>query len=274
MKTFLLTTLSVLLVCSASIAQTAKRVNVNQSKVRIGAPNVCTAGQLPILVTDGSSNGGSDFIDLNSSAYYTLNLKGGHSYSAEIWDSYDGNPSSTTPVLTLLANCAGGPTSSIVSSSDPDLTGTFGARISWMQPADGQEQLQVMNPDTVNGFNYYVRVIDTTLLNPRWSIFSGTITQYALINSTGVAISGVLTVTEYYPNAGLQHTLPVTIPPGFESFLSIANANANIVLSGNRFGFANLAFIGPAGAVTADAYFIQASGAVTPSTFSARNFQH
>lgn len=87
------------------------------------------------------------------------------------------------------------------------------------------------------------------------------------MNNTESPITGTLTV---YDNSGtvVISNPGITVLAGAESFQQIGNP-------ANKFGFATFAFIGPAGAITADAYFLNSNGTVVvPSTFAARNYQH
>lgn len=60
-----------------------------------------------------------------------------------------------------------------MSAYDPDLSNNFAARISWIQSGNTDAVLEVVNPDGANSYVYMIRVVDTTLHNPRWSTFGG-----------------------------------------------------------------------------------------------------
>lgn len=233
------------------------------------APSTCP--QDPVLSTDGHTTG-DDFVAAGSSVYYAVNLKAGHSYSVEIWDDYDPTVPNLAPKIMLLKDCVPGPSVTDVTKSDPDLSGGFASRVSWIQHADETDQLSITNPDENNGYVYRIRITDTTLVNPRWSTYSGYITQYALMNNTNTAINGTLTLTQVLGDGCCSvYKLNVAIPAGQESFIFVGpNGSVNVPV--NQTGFATLAFEGPAGALTADAYFV-GPGVIT-STFAPRNYQH
>jgi hypothetical protein len=261
MKKILVTTICIFLISSVVLAQ-ARAPKAKSNAVKPNAGIAC--GSDPILPTDGSEL--QDFVASGTPSWYLVNLKTGHSYSVEVWDPIDGTIIAGSASLALIAaDCTTTATTSDVTNIDPDLRGTFGARISWIQAADASAFVQVSTSDAL-GNSYTIRVTDTTLVNPRWSTFSGFSTQYALVNNTSVAITGTLTL---YDNTGVvvvSH--PILVPASEEAFQSIATP-------ANKFGFATFAYVGPAGAVTADAYFINSTATViVPSTFNPRNFQH
>ncbi len=261
-KTFLLS-LCLVLVSSIVLAQT-KGAPAKQKQVKRYGGLQC--GSDPILPTDGAAT--SDFVG-TSPSYYLVHLKAGDSYSAELFDSTDLYVTGGAQLVLLSSpGCAALPTTDVV-SLDPDLSNNFADRISWIQAADADGVLQVNNLDTSgNVYSYSIRIADTTLHNPRWSTFSGFITQYALVNNTNAAISGTLTLID---STGTQYAAPVTVPAGGENF----QTTGGLGVPANDFGFATFAFVGPAGGITADAYFINSNATViVPSTLAPRNYQH
>jgi hypothetical protein len=211
--------------------------------------------------------GSPDFISAGATLYYGGIFLAGHSYTAEVWDPYDAD-TGIYPTLELLSGCATGPAFTEDFFADPALEYTFTDRISWISATTDFYQVALPNFDSVNGYTFFIRITDTTLHNPRWSTFSGFITQYALVNNTNDDISGTLTLTD---SGGAQYIANVTIPAGGESF----QTTGGLGVPANDFGFADFAFIGPAGGITADAYFINSNATViVPSTFAPRNYQH
>ncbi len=84
MKKACLISVVCLLFASLALAQTKQgRTKPNALK---GAPTTCGAD--PVLASDGTVTS-EDFIAVFSTAYYQLNVKGGHSYSIEVWDPFD-----------------------------------------------------------------------------------------------------------------------------------------------------------------------------------------
>jgi hypothetical protein len=204
-----------------------------------------------------------DSIGPNAVAYYFENLQDGHSYSAEVWDPFD-SVNGTVPTLSLFDNsCTNLQTYTDVSAVTPDLSSAYADRISWIQAGTISEQIQMFNPDTANTYSFYIRITDTTLYNPRWSTFSGFITQYAFVNKTNTDITGTLTLTD---TSQTVFSTSITIPAGREVLQSVPSSNLTVPL--NDFGFATFAFVGPAGAIVADAYFLNSNASVVvPSTF-------
>jgi hypothetical protein len=259
------TTLCVLVVSCLALAQakapTVKKQSPHQN-ISTGAGISC--GQDPILPTDGSTT--FDFVAQGSANWYLVNLKAGHSYAVEVYDNTDAVIGGTAALAMIANDCTTPLPTTDVTTIDPDLSNSFGQRISWIQPMDAQAYIQLNTTDP-SGNAYNIRVIDTTLVNPRWSTFSGFITQYALVNNTSVAMTGTLT---FYDNTGVVVTqrTNLTVPALQESFQQIGSP-------ANKFGFATFAFIGPAGGITGDAYFINSGGTViVPSSLAPRNYQH
>src|SRR5208337_1370044 len=261
-KTFFVT-LCLVLVSSMLLAQT-KGAPAKQKQVKRYGGIEC--GSDPILPTDGAAT--LDYVG-TSPNFYLVHLKAGHSYSAELFDSTDLYVTGGAQLVLLSSPaCTALPTTDVV-SLDPDLSNNFADRISWIQAADADGVLQVNNLDNSGNFySYSIRIVDTTLHNPRWSTFSGFITQYALVNNTSTAISGALTLID---STGTQYSANVTVPAGGESF----QTTGGLSIPADHFGFGTFAFVGPAGGITADAYFINSNATViVPSTLAPRNYQH
>jgi hypothetical protein len=255
--------LSVVLISTFVIAQTkvpTSRAQSPQRTVTIHAGTQC--GQDPILPTDGSIQ--SDYVATGTANWYLVNLKAHRSYSVEVYDNLD-PVIAGTPSLTLTAtDCQTTLPTTDVAQIDPDLTGD-GDRISWIQAADAQAYVQVNSSDP-NGNAYNIRIVDTTLVNPRWSTYSGFSTQWAFVNNTSVPITGTLTVYDHTNT--VLNTFQESIPATGEVFQIFASPI-------NHYGFATFAFVGPAGSVNADAYFINSNATVVvPSTLAPRNYQH
>jgi hypothetical protein len=213
-----------------------------------------------------ASADGSVFTDsiLDFSPYFDnfvmVNLKANHSYAIEVWD----------PTESQLTNQGGGVFLTPLLSSDcatidgnwfdiwdmdPDLSGGWSDRISSIQPADSFEFIDVGNFDSGLNHNYYMRVVDTTLYNSRWSTVVGFTTHYGFLNTTESDVSGVLTLTE---SGGTQHTANFTVPAGGEVFETIAgdgSGSPGLNLPPNLAGSATFAFVGSPGAIRADGYF-------------------
>ena len=257
---FLLTTL----ICFAQ-SQNSLGVKGGQRKTD-GSTCDLTAQQLQ----DGTLD--SDWVAKNSLNCYTEYLLAGHSYSVEVWDPWDAWNGYRAKLQLLDVSCNSGPSYTDVAYVDPVLFATFAGRISWIVPADDYYNIAVINQDSVDSYDYNVRLSDTTLHSSRWSTWSGFGTQYAFVNETSSSISGILTVTE---SGGAKHTLNITIPANSEAFRTVQASGGDVNVGANKSGFSDFAYVGPEGAVMADAVIINASATVIePVAFAARNYQH
>jgi len=256
-----------LVIISMAVAQTGTAAPKPRNHLRNGG---ATCGQDPILPTDGSTLA-FDYTYPGAATWYYVHLKGGHSYSVDVWDSVDTVIGGQATLTLMATDCQSNLPTTDVTSVDPDLSNDFGARISWIQSADSDAYISVGTTDP-SGSTYSIRVTDTTLHSTRWSTWSGFGTQYALVNTTATAISGVLTVTE---STGPQHTLNVTLPANGEAFRIVVASGGDLNVGASKLGFAQFAFVGPPGAIMADAVIINATATVIePVDFGPRNYQH
>jgi hypothetical protein len=258
---------SSLFVCLAlSGVLLAQRQNV----VKHGAPTTCGAD--PVLAADGREIP-QDAVAPGSEVFYTINVKGGHSYSVEVWDTLDATAMVSPTIQVLKSDCVTAVSVSDTTSMDPDLSSGFSKRASWSQTADATLQVGIVNPDQVNPYVYQARVTDTTLHSPRWSTLSGFTTHYGFLNNTSVDITGFLTLTSIIPRQ--TYSGSITIPAHNEVFVAIPSSSFNI--PANLYGFADFQFAGAPGAITADGYFQSVTNGVfsiAPTTFGPPNFQH
>lgn len=231
------------------------------------APADCSAP--PVLSSDGVVTS-EDFIAISSSAYYTINVKAGHSYSIEVWDPFDPVTLNIAPVIDVLTSgCGSSIKPTDVTAWDPDFSGGFARRVSWVQATDATLNISVTNPDPNFGYTYYIRTDDTTLTNPRWSTYSGYDTQWGLYNTTNKTISGTLKVINV--DGTLLATVPVTAPAGLSTFV-IARASG---VPADHVGNAVFTFIGPPGGILADAYFLSADAkTIVPTLFVNKHAYH
>ena len=271
MKKIFVTTLCVLVISCFALAQakapTIKKQSPHQN-ISTGAGISC--GQDPILPTDGSTTG--DFV-LGSANWYLVNLKAGHSYAVEVWDTTDATIGGTA-MLALIANdCTTTLPTTDVTTVDPDLSMSFGQRISWIQSADAQAYIQ-LNTSDPSGNAYNIRVTDTTLWNQRWSTYAGFQTQLSFVNNSELSVTGTLTIYGTLPSAqGVLLIQSITVPPMQQTFITFPSTSTQVPL--NHAGFATFAFVGPAGSITSDAYFLNGNvTVVVPTAFGPRNYQH
>jgi len=258
--------ISLLLVCclllaSATFAQTKRYTR----PVVQGAPTTCGAD--PVLPSDGSDNPPwGDQVFAATSAFYTLNVKAGHSYAVEVWDVLD-QTAGVMPAINLYdagCNPIGAPTD--VTTYDPDLSGGFSRRVSWRQGADQTIHIEVMNPDPNNPYIYEIRATDTTLFNPRWVTSGGYNTQWGMNNTTSATIKGTLTVVDH--TGVTVATREVDLPPGLTTFVQASDIGVPA-----SYGNATYAYEGPPGAVQGDAYYLK-TGITIPSLFAPKHAYH
>ena len=270
----LVTTVSLLLSSTLSFAQEGRTVGKNhaggpyQRGVKNPSYNRCDA-LAPTIMAGGSAF--EDYIPIFGDAYYGAFLKAGHSYEVEVWNPFGEDDSylNFRPQLSLLnGNCD--PKDYIdVATIDPALNLGFSDRISWTQNSDGYRFVHLQNFDPNNAYLYYMRIVDTTLFNPRWSTINGFGTSWGLNNITNADISGTFTV--YDTSGSVLKTQSVIVPAGRTKFYS---SSADLSLPNNASGSAMFAFIGPSGAIQADAYMVNSGGTVVvPTKFEPRNSQ-
>lgn len=267
MRKACLISVACLLLASLALAQTkqTKQGRTTPNAIK-GAPTTCGAD--PVLSSDGTVTS-EDFIAVASAAYYTLNVKGGHSYSIEVWDPFDPT-AGVSPAIGLLAtDCTTKVTSTDVTNMDPDLGGGFSDRISWIQGSDATIHIAVNNPDQNNGYTFYIRVTDTTLFNPRWSTFSGYASTWGLTNTTPTDISGTMTVID--SSGSVLATYPATFKAAQPTFLT----TVQLSIPANHSGYANFTYVGPPGAFVADGFMISPSGdPIIPVLFVDKHAYH
>jgi hypothetical protein len=210
-----------------------------------------------------------------------VHAKAGHSYSAEMWAPTSQNPVTGSAQLGLAL----GTSCSTVSTSDfaqvdPELSNSFGDRISW-RFQNGHDFTLVASSLDLSGnlYQYYIRVTDTTLWNANWSTYSTLAMQYDFTNVTAATLSGELTVTDV--TAGdTTYTSSFSLAPGQQVTRIVAAngiASLGLLVPANHQGYASFAFLGPAGGIVADANFINNTAPnvpVAPSKFEPRFFPH
>jgi hypothetical protein len=244
--------------------------------ITLVSAQVSTCPGDPLLLSDGTPFSG--FLPASTTHYFWIRTVIGHSYSLQATFPFDAYVGNTAPALSLLAgNCTTVSTLPVdITNYDPSMNQGLATRVSFI--ADNTLSASWFSLSTSDGHahNYTVSITDTTLHNPRWSTFAGFITQWAFRNTSNLAINGTLTVTDVLgipPNSPV--TLSFSIPAGSEVFKIIGNGAYDINAGASHGGFAQFAFIGPPGAISADAYFINPGATViVPSKFEPRNSQH
>lgn len=266
MKKLVLFVMGLLLASTLAPGQ-AKR-GLPGSPSGVGAPTTCPND--PVLPSDGTVPD-FDFVAANSQVFYTVNVKAGHSYSIEVWDAFDPttNPVTAPSIQVLASDCTTVIPTTNVTTSDPDLSGGFSGRVSWIQGSNAVAQIAIANPDQNNGYNYNIRVTDTTMFNARWSTAGGFNTHWGFNNTTASDISGNLTIIDGNGTV-LKTVTGALIPAGRSTFYSSDSTDLNIPI--NHVGSAMFAYVGPPGGVLADAYFINGNASViVPALFASKH---
>lgn len=251
---------------------------------RLAFAVVCAAALMPALAHGASSCSGfvapvvdgrinvPITIDIVADKSVEFYLQPGHSYSAEVLlPSFNndmtvifGGPNTACPA----ADSAG--FTHTESTSPNFLTAGSYRRASITIPSGNNAndfytiRVGASNPETVT-----VSISDTTMYNPRWSTFSGFITQWGFQNTTNAAISGTLTVVDGV--SGGPYTKSVSVPAGGKTvFVTTSDTFGGGPIPGSHAGGAIFTHNGPPGSIKADAYFINGSGSViVPSEFKA-----
>src|SRR6185312_3030379 len=119
------------LLTSLAFSQTQQVQQIRaKSKLIHGAPTTCPND--PVLASDGTPTS-DDRIFPASSAFYSLNAKAGRSYSVGVWDVVDPT-ASVSPTIAVTTDCSTSISGiKTVTNIDPDLSGGFSARVSWIQ---------------------------------------------------------------------------------------------------------------------------------------------
>jgi hypothetical protein len=222
----------------------------------------------PVLAADGTTIG-PDTVSANTTNFYFVNLSAGHSYVVEVWDPFDPWNLISAKLSLLHGDCTTPDTSTDVKTYEPSLVSTFSDRIAWVQASSIGEVITLQNTDTVNAYKYYIRFTDTTLYNPRWSTFSGFITQWGFQNTTSQDIQGTLTVITTLGGTQANVVLSFTIPANSVVF-KIAGPGRDANIGPNFAGNAVFTYVGPPAGIQADCYFLNGTGTVIfPAKFEA-----
>lgn len=231
-----------------------------------------TCGLETVLVPDGRFVRST--IPASTTFWFLSDLEPGHSYSIEIksetaqWGTLPGTATFFAPAdsCSLTSSL----TTSNTTSIDP-IVPTTATRVSFIAPTTGHYRIRLVN-SSGSAIDYSIMVTDTTLFSPRWSSFSGFITQYGALNTSSSSISCTLSVID--SAGGSPAPLTFSIPANTQ-VLKVVGTHGDVVVPANHSGFANLACIGPPGSVGADGYFINGTATViVPAKFEPLNSQH
>jgi hypothetical protein len=216
-----------------------------------------TDGRIDTIVVDST-------VDQQVFFYATT----GHSYSVEVFSPAvdTGSASVSGFVGTAFTNC---PTSNqpgfvTTAGTDPHLPSSTLFRGSFISPDNNFREMRIASGGPAA--TMYYSISDTTLYNPRWSTFSGFITQWGFQNTTNASVSGTLTVNDSV--SGGPYTKAVTVPSGATVFVTTSDTFTGGPIPASHAGGAFFAHTGPPGSIKADAYFINASATViVPADF-------
>ena len=228
--------------------------------------NDCSA---PVIIIPDGRLSLSTFAQ-NALYWYGVYAVAGHSYSVE-FESASENTSTTTKVVfspisvfapsDSLVGCRGASTVNLTQTEaySPAIRrspNVAGRRVSFTAQAAGLYLLAASNVGTSGSYSF--SVVDTTMVNTRWSSCSGYYTQWGLVDVSDMTITGVFTVYDYTGRALAQRTL--TLAPGTAQY-RISPANDMNVIP-NSFGYATFVHNGPPDAVIGDAFIVSGNGAV------------
>jgi len=264
------------------------------------AQGLATCSDFPgVLIPDGTNNrsipDAFTSVPANGTVSFAFGGIAGHSYTVEVAEPMaKSNASFGNFDVTLRAGSDGNPgdqcndttaplfTSGVVDTTGSDPVGSNGnfIRKSFIAPstlADTSHAyfVNVKSSDTTFPHYLSVRVIDTTLYNPRWSTNQGYITVYGFQNTTNRTIHGTLTATIALGGSGtVTYSLNggAGIAPGAQLLVALGPGLTINIPAGNA-GTATLAHDGPPGGLMVDGYFAN-SVSLVPAVFAPRNSQH
>lgn len=225
-----------------------------------------------VLVPDGRLV--QSTIPGSTTFWFLASLAAGHTYSVEIKSTTAqwGVSPGTATFFDPSDGCSG--TSSLTTTdthSDDPQEPTTAIRVSFTAPIVGFYRVQLVN-SSGSAVAYSIAVTDTTLFSPRWSSFSGFITQYGALNNSNAAISCTLSVID--SAGGSPSPLTFSVPANTQ-LLKVVGTHGDVVVPANHFGYAYLGCLGPPGAISTDGYFINGSATViVPAKFEPLNAQH
>jgi hypothetical protein len=207
---------------------------------------------------------------------FSLRAQPGHSYVFEVGNT--DLTSGSSPALAVAAgNLTGTPCAGVtlhdLSQAAPGVSAHLQTRERFSVIAPAGAQVLSMTLTSGSAITVYFSITDTTLYNPRWSTFSGFLTQWGFKNTSDISVNCKLTATDTLGNPkNASATISFTVAAGASVFKVIGNGSTFDINAGaNHGGDALAACDGPSGTMKADAYFINSTGSViVPSTFAPR----
>lgn len=238
---------------------------------------VCGGNETPVIPDGRVVN---SVIPASTTFFFLVQTQVGHEYSVELrspagtYGTLGGAMTIYSPTDTLSTSCA----TSTVSITDTTAAGpalTSGSRQSFNATDttnSGFYRIKVVN-SLGTSVNYSISAVDTTLFNPRWSTFSGFITQWGFKNTSDISVTCKLTANDTLGNPkNAPATISFTVAAGASAFKIIGNGSTLDINAGPQHGGdAFAACSGPPGSMKADAYFLAGNPTViVPSTFAPR----
>lgn len=216
-------------------------------------------GNPTVIVPDGRITASS--IPAGQTFYFMVGSRVGNSYSAEFHNTL--GPAIQTPgTLTLYADggCTVGITPTSTSGIDPG--DVNGVRVSFT--ATTAQTLFGLENTSGGPVSYSFSVSDTTLYSSTWSTYDGFNSFYSFLNTTGGAITGILTL--YDTSGATVATSSFTINPN-----AAARTNTAVLgIARNTTGTAKFTHDGPPGAMLAEAAIANFSSTSAPYIQSVR----
>lgn len=242
---------------------------------RAQADNTSCLGAI-LLVPDGSPHDGV-FTAANQQRWFKFVVKANRSYAVLVENASPTDEQTTVFIsfAPVAGPCNGTPVSvTDTSATEPPSLAppSVGAqRWSWQASANTVLWFPVFTGATPGSFR--IRVVETTLINPRWSTFGGFYTSWGLRNNSNVTVNSTLTILD--AAGGVVTTASFAILPGQVVFRDTRPTDLN--LSPNQAGSALFTHDGPPGAITADAFLVNENSVpsvVVAAKFEPRTPQH
>jgi hypothetical protein len=253
----------------------------------LGLPAISFAGGNSCAAATGLLPDGRvlslDYVQPGGTVWYSFPASSGHSYSIEVRDDLDSNPSTTELAFTFYsAACTTPMTAAVVvptsasgpfyspsqyrdtSAIEPKLVPNTGMRVSVPNPNNDTIAIQVVNSNTAIGHYVSVSVSETTLYDPAVITNANMNNFYAMQNTTSVSLNGVFTFRETWTGALIAPSpIAVSLNPNASSLnTSPGSVQGHLNLTRGKYGSAIFTHDGPPGAFVVTATIADFS--VTP----------
>jgi uncharacterized repeat protein (TIGR01451 family) len=208
--------------------------------------DILVCGSVVVVVPDGRLTQAT--VGVGATAWFGASLKIGDSYSVEFKNTTGGLPPGTLTVYKGDDICSAGTTLTTNDTSAIDPSGTGGLARASFTATGTQTFFQAKLVNTTGGpLTVTFGWSDTSQFSATWSTGGSFDTFYSFLNTTGVSLSGTLTL---FDTAGVTiGTFPVTVPAGQTSSVN----TSSLGVPRNRTGTAKFTHNGPPGAILAEA---------------------